>query len=370
MKRLLLLFCVCAIFSLGLMMVYNTSSAEILDRSLNRNTHHALFRQCIYAIVGGLIAIGVWRIGYDHLIHLSMPLFIVGIVLLALVFVPGLGNMRNGARRWIGVGGFTFQPSEFVKLLVLLLYIQQISLFPEKVKRLRGFLKLLGMLSLPIFLVMIEPDNGTAAVMGASLVPLFFLSNVPWRFWVLPMSCLLVVGVIAAYNLPYVRARLEVYLHPELDLKGKGHQPYQAKIAAGSGKLLGRGPGGSLQKLTYLPEAQNDYIAAIYAEEFGFVGMLALIFLYMLFALTGFSIAMDAPDKNGCLLAASLTFLICLQAFLNLGVVSGLLPSKGVNLPFFSQGGTSLIANMIGFTLLLNIAKKNEELLEKKTYYS
>jgi cell division protein FtsW len=164
-----------------------------------------------------------------------------------------------------------------------------------------------------------------------------------------------------ALNLPYVKARLQVYLHPELDIKGKGHQPHQAKIAAGSGMLLGRGAGASLQKFTYLPEAQNDYIAAIYAEEFGFVGILLLLVLYMLFAFAGFSIAFQSQSLHGCYLAMSITFLISLQAFLNLGVASALLPSKGVNLPFFSQGGTSLISNMIGLSLLLNIAKKDEK---------
>jgi cell division protein FtsW len=145
-------------------------------------------------------------------------------------------------------------------------------------------------------------------------------------------------------------------LNPELDLKGKGHQPYQAKIAAGSGQLLGRGPGNSLQKLSYLPEAQNDYIAAIYAEEFGFLGIVTLIVLYMIIAYVGFYIAHICQDRNGLYFATAITFLICFQAFMNLGVVSGLLPSTGLNLPFFSQGGTSLMANIAGLGLLLNIA--------------
>jgi cell division protein FtsW len=177
----------------------------------------------------------------------------------------------------------------------------------------------------------------------------------------LPMILLMFVGAIAAYQLPYVRGRIEVYLHPELDLKGKGHQPHQAKIAAGSGGFLGRGPGASLQKLTYLPEAQNDYIAAIYAEEFGFAGILLLVLLYMLFSFGGFSIAMRSSTLAGAYIASAITFLIALQAFLNLGVVSGLLPSKGVNLPFFSQGGTSLIANIIGLAVLLNIGSHEEK---------
>jgi cell division protein FtsW len=157
----------------------------------------------------------------------------------------------------------------------------------------------------------------------------------------------------------HVADRIKVYMNPEYDLKGKGHQPYQAKIAAGSGGLLGKGLGESLQKLEYLPEARSDYIAAIFAEESGFVGMTGLILLYMTIGFCGFSIAQRAKDADGFYVAAIFTFLICFQAFLNLGVVSGLLPSKGTNLPFFSQGGSSLLANMMALCVLLNVAHQS-----------
>ncbi|NGX54626.1 MAG: Lipid II flippase FtsW [Chlamydiae bacterium] len=342
-------------------MVFNTSSAEILDRSLDRDIHSALYKQIAYGCVGFLIAILVWRVGYEDLLKLSLPLFCVGILLLALVFVPGIGQVRNGAHRWIKIGTFTLQPSEFVKLLSLMVFVDAILKQKGKQISLFVFAKIGIILAVPVFLVLIEPDNGTAAVMGVSLLPLFFISNIPIKFWVLPVAILLVIGSFAAYNVPYVRGRLEVYLNPSLDLKGKGHQPHQAKIAAGSGKLFGRGPGGSYQKLTYLPEAQNDYIIAIFAEEFGYIGMIILIALYMCFAAAGFSIAMHCKSLEGRYLASGITFLISLQAFLNLGIVSGLLPSKGVNLPFFSQGGSSLIANIIGLTLLLNIEWKRKK---------
>ncbi len=160
--------------------------------------------------------------------------------------------------------------------------------------------------------------------------------------------------------MPHVSDRIKVYMNPEYDLKGKGHQPYQAKIAAGSGKLLGRGLGESLQKLEYLPEARSDYIAAIFAEETGFIGMMGLILLYMGIGFCGFCIAQRALDNDGFYIATIFTFLICFQAFLNLGIVSGLLPSKGTNLPFFSQGGSSLLANMMAVSVLLNIAKQSK----------
>lgn len=359
--RLLLLTSVSFIFAIGLMMVFNTSSAEILDRSLNQSHNIALYRQIAYALIGILVSSLIWKVGYDHLLKLSLPLLIGSVVLLIFVFIPGIGVTRNGAHRWLGIGNFTFQPSEFVKYLIPMVYIDTILNVKEKPVKFFTFAKIAALLFVPIFMVMVEPDNGTAAVMGATLLPLFFVSEIRFKYWALPVLVMIAVMGTLAINLPYVKGRLEVYMHPELDLKGKGHQPHQAKIAAGSGKFLGRGAGGSLQKFTYLPEAQNDYIAAIYAEEFGFLGMLILLMLYMLFAFGGFAIALHAKTPAATFLAMTITFLIASQAFLNLGVASAMLPSKGVNLPFFSQGGTSLIANFIGLTLLLDIAKRDEK---------
>lgn len=359
--RLLILAATAFIFSLGLLMVFNTSSAEVLDRSLNQSLYHALYRQLAYASIGALLALLLWRIGYDNLLNMSYPLLVVGIFLLLIVFIPGIGSARGGAKRWIILGGFSFQPSEMVKYLMPMAYIHYISKKRGENISFPNFLKLAGVLAIPILLIAVEPDNGTAAVMGATLLPLFFMSGIRFKYWALPVLVLMGVCAFAAFNLPYVKARIEVYLHPELDVKGKGHQPHQAKIAAGSGKFLGKGAGGSIQKLTYLPEAQNDYIAAIYAEEFGFLGMICLILLYLLFAYGGFSIALHASELRAALLAMVITFLISFQAFLNLGVASGLLPSKGINLPFFSQGGTSLVANIVAIALLLQIGKRSDE---------
>jgi cell division protein FtsW len=359
--RITLLICATLIFAIGLVMIFSTTSAEVLDHDLSRSTHQALLRQMAYA-VGGLLLVGVvWLIGYRNLIRLSPLLLLIFTGLLIAVLIPGIGREINGSRRWMSIGGFSFQPSEFVKYLVPAYFIHYMLQFNGKAFVFKDFLRLIGILFVPILLIMVEPNNGTAAVIGLTVALLCFLTRIPFKFWGVPLCFLMVVGGICAYNLPYVSARLNVYLHPELDLKGKGHQPYQAKIAAGSGQLLGKGPGNSLQKLSYLPEAQNDYIAAIYAEEFGFLGIISLIALYMLLAYLGFSIASHAQDQSAFYFAGSITFLICFQAFLNLGVVSGTLPSTGLNLPLFSQGGTSLIANIMGLGLLLNISMDNEK---------
>lgn len=355
-----LLSIVVLLFSFGLIMIFNTTSAEVLDRFLDRNTHHAFVKQFLYALIGFIGAIGIWFIGYQNLMKLSGPLLVGITVLLLLVFLPGFGQKINGAHRWINVFGNSFQPSEFAKFLIPLYFISAISLQSDPLD-LRAFLILLAKLSFPIGLILIEPDNGTVAMIFAALVVLFILSRIRWMYWVLPLCILCTGGVIVASRMHHVSDRIKVYLDPEYDLKGKGHQPYQAKIAAGSGRLIGKGLGESLQKLEYLPEARSDYIAAIFAEETGFIGVMGLVLSYMGIGFCGFSIAQRAKEKEGFYTAAIFTFLICFQAFLNLGVVSGLLPSKGTNLPFFSQGGSSLLANIVALCVILNISKEQQD---------
>ncbi len=352
----LLLLTAMSIFSLGLVMIFSTTSAEIMDHDLDRSTRYALVRQIWYALAGVGMAILVRKWGYLRFINSSPILFALFTLLLLLVFIPGIGKEVNGSKRWLNIAGGSFQPSEFVKYILPAFFIYYLREYlPEKMG-VKDFAKLAGLMAIPILLIMIEPNNGTAGAIGFTMIALCFLLRVSMKYWVLPLSILALVGGAFAIHLPYVSGRLKVYLHPELDLKGKGHQPYQAKIAAGSGQLFGKGPGNSMQKLSYLPEAQNDYIAAIYAEEFGFLGILLLISLYASFGIFGFTIAFHAQNLNGFYLAAAITFLICFQAFLNLGVVSALLPSTGLNLPLFSQGGSSLMANICGIGLLCSIA--------------
>jgi cell division protein FtsW len=359
MIRPFLLISVTCIFAMGLVMIFSTTSAEVLDLDLDKDTHQALFKQIAYAFGGLLLAFGVWKIGYRNLLRYSPQLLVLFTFLLVLTLIPGIGREVNGSKRWLSIAGFSFQPSEFVKYVIPAYFIHRIMKLETTELSFRDFIRLIGLLAVPMLLILVEPNNGTTAVIAMTLVILFLLAKIPFKYWALPLFLFVAIGGTFASQLPYVSARLKVYLHPELDLKGKGHQPYQAKIAAGSGKLLGRGPGNSLQKLSYLPEAQNDYIAAIYAEEFGFLGMLSLIVLYMTVASLGFYIANQCTSRAGFYYAGAITFLICFQAFLNLGVVSGLLPSTGLNLPWFSQGGSSLMANIMGIGILLNIKEES-----------
>lgn len=333
---------------MGLLMVFDTTSAEVIDRSLELSPHHALIKQMIYALLSMFSVVCLWKIGFKRMIELSPAIYLACVILLVLCLMPGIGLQLNGAKRWLGSKLFSLQPSEFFKVILPLLFIRL---------RRDPFYWTLALLMLPMGLIFLQPDNGTVAILMVTLVVLCFMTRVKWTYWALPIAVLTFLGGFAASKMGHVHDRIHIYLNPESDLLGKGHQPYQAKIAAGSGGLTGRGVGKSLQKLNYLPEARSDYIAAIYAEEFGFLGVMFLIFLYMLVGYFGFSLAREARSLNGFYLASIYTFLIMFQAFLNLGVVCGLLPSKGTNLPFFSQGGSSLMANAMMLALILDVCR-------------
>jgi cell division protein FtsW len=353
--RLALLAAVLLLFAIGLLMIFDTSGGELLDRFSARDPHESMVRQLLFAILGALVGGGLAFIGYRTLLRLSLPLLLVTILLLLLVFVPGIGQMRNGAHRWIHLGPITFQPSELLKLVIPLYLIDQMARYRDEPLTWLLYLKKIGPVAAAIFLVLVEPDHSTVGVLGMELLATLWIIRIPSRFWVAPAAALLLAGTIAATQIPYVRARLQVYMDPEIDLKGKGHQPYQARIAAGSGGIWGVGLGNSLQKLSYLPEAQNDYIAAIFAEEFGYIGMLGLISLYLFVTYLGVRIAYTARDPPGAYLALALTFLFAIQAFLNLGVVCGLVPPTGLALPLISQGGSALLINCALLAILLQI---------------
>ena len=352
--KLALLFFAVAFFTLGLVVIFSTTSAEILDIDSSRSPYYSLLKQFAYGLAGVVVAVVVWRLGFERLLATAPFLFWGCLLLLALLLIPGIGKEVNGARRWIVLGSVTFQPSELMKYL-LPLYLTYRFSRADALQTFSLFWRLSLIACFPIILVAVEPNNGTAMVIGSGVVVLYFLARIPFSYWGLPLAAALVVGALFAYSMPYVSARLQVYLHPESDIRGRGHQPYQAKIAAGSGQLFGKGPGRSWQKLSYLPEAQNDYIAAIYAEEYGFIGALTLVVAFMLFAYLGAVIASAAANEWGFLVAGTYVFLITFQAFLNLAVVSGLLPSTGMTLPFFSQGGTSLITHIVAVAILMVI---------------
>ncbi|MCI0381806.1 MAG: putative lipid II flippase FtsW [Chlamydiae bacterium] len=359
----ILLMSVAAIFALGILMVFDISSAEILDKELKQNPHQPVLKQLVYAFLAIMAGIVVYLVGYRTILELSGPLLILFTFFLVLVFVPWVGQEINGAHRWVKIFGISMQPSEFIKCFLPLYFIRVISERKTPID-FKSFMKIFAIMAIPIGLILLEPDNGTVAIILVTLFVLFFLTRVKWIYWLLPSLLCTIVAGFAALQMKHVPDRIRIYLNPEQDLRGKGHQPHQAKIAAGSGGLLGRGIGESLQKMNYLPEARSDYIAAIYAEEFGFLGIMVLIFLYTTIGFLGFYLASKTTFIGGFYLVTILTFLICFQAFVNLGIVSGLLPSKGTSLPFFSQGGSSLFVNFFAMSLVLSAAKE----VKKHTY--
>ncbi|NBO24126.1 MAG: putative lipid II flippase FtsW [Chlamydiae bacterium] len=358
-----LLITVLILFLTGSLMVYNTTSAEIIDKALNIELSGAFLRQICYGLVGIIVASFIVYIGIDRLEELSPYILIFLSILLVAVFIPGVGMQLNGARRWIKLFGVSIQPSEFVKIFLPMTLCDYFKRHP--IKSFLDFIKLLSRAVIPLFLILIEPDNGTFVILMVVILTLFYLFKINKRYWMIPCFFVLLAAGGIASRMPHVSQRIQVYLHPEKDILGKGHQPYQAKIAVGSGGWLGRGMGQSLQKLNYLPEARSDYIAAIFAEEFGFIGIIFLIGLYLFFALVGVKISIHSHNIFSFYLGMSLVVLVSFQVFLNLGVVSGLLPSKGTNLPFFSQGGSSLVANFLIVGIFMAISKsqpiKNHE---------
>ncbi|MBA2729000.1 MAG: putative lipid II flippase FtsW [Parachlamydiaceae bacterium] len=357
--RFFLVICVAALFMIGIVTIFSTTSAEVLDHDLDRSFSYAVLKQLYYGLTGLILGGIVWKVGYRRFLQYSPALLYFSLFLLILTLIPGIGREVNGSRRWLALMGFSFQPSEFVKYVVPAYFIHRFLILDELPWTFWKFLRLISLPLLAVLLILVEPNNGTAAVVGITMLLLCLLMRLPAKYWAFPLIGFSLLGAVFASQLPYVTARLNVYLHPELDIRGKGHQPHQAKIAAGSGGMLGRGPGNSLQKLSYLPEAQNDYIAAIYAEEFGFIGVIILLALYAAIAYIGFHAALHAVDRAGFYFGGAILFLICFQAFLNLGVVSGLLPSTGLNLPFFSQGGSSLMANLAGISFLLQLIRED-----------
>ena len=324
------------LFTLGLFMIYGASSGEMVDLWKSSHQYLALGKQAAWGIIAAFAGIGAYRLGWIRFYEKSFFIYGVLLVLLVLVFIPGIGISANGSRRWISLFGWSLQPSEFVKVLLPAFFLKMTD-EAEKIATPKQFWQLMAFSFLPVILIVLEPNNGTAGTIALMIGILVLGKKISWRFWLVPLLIASSLLLVTAWKSAHVHARLISYMNPESDIKGKGHQPFQAKIAAGSGGMFGRGPAQSIQKLSYLPEAQNDYIAAIYAEEFGFIGVVALIVLYVWLLSEILRIMIQQKTEEGFLWVLSFLYLFGFHFFFNLAVVSGLMPSTGLNLPFFSQ---------------------------------
>jgi cell division protein FtsW len=285
------------------------------------------------------------------------PLLVVSFALVLAVHVPHLGVSVNGARRWLGTGPLQFEPSELMKLALLLYAVTLLARRPRRVHDLRELLNpLLVVVGGACVLIATQPDLGTAMVVVCTTAALLVAAGMPLRKLALLAGVLAGVVLLYALARPYARARLTSFINPWAHASGSGFQAVQGQIAIGSGGLFGAGPGQSVQKIFYLPEAPTDFILAVIAEELGVIGVGALLFLYGMIAYAGLSAARKARSTYAALMAVGLTSLILSQALLNIFAVLGMAPLTGVPLPFVSYGSSSLIVMLAAMGLLLNVA--------------
>jgi cell division protein FtsW len=353
----LLLTATMCLLAFGVVMVFSASSTTSLLSSSGDSAYY-LKRTALFGVVG-LLVMRVLAIRGVQLIRALTPaILVVGFVGCVLVLMPGFGVEVNGAKRWIGAGMLQIQPSEVLKVALILYGAHLLATRPKLVSGGIGQMApFLVAVAAACLLVVVEPDLGTAMVVCFAAAALLLTAGARPRDIGLLALALGVVVVLAVMIEPYRMQRLTGFVDPSADPTGSGFQVIQAKIAIGSGGIFGTGLGQGIQKAFYLPEAHTDMIAAVVGEELGFVGIAGLVGLYGLFGYAGLQIARRARDRYGKLLATGLTSLVLVQAVINLCAVLGLAPLTGVPLPFVSYGNSSMLVMLAAVGLLLNIAR-------------
>jgi cell division protein FtsW len=354
-QRILLTATLC-LLAFGAVMVYSASSATSLLQGQGNGSGY-LVKYLVYGAIGLVLMRVLARDGVAKVEAITGPLLIAAFVLVLAVHVPHVGVSVNGARRWLGAGPLQFQPSELMKLALVLYAATLLAKRPQRVHDLRDLCRpLLVVVGGAILLVVTQPDLGTAMVIAFTTIALLVAAGIEMRKLAIVMGSAFVVVALYALVKPYARARLTSFLDPWAHASGSGFQAVQGQIAIGSGGLFGVGPGESVQKIFYLPEAPTDFILAVIAEELGAMGVCALLFLYGLIAYAGLRAAKSARSMQSALIAVGVTSLIVSQALLNVFAVLGLAPLTGVPLPFVSYGSSSLIVMLSCMGLLLNVA--------------
>ena len=355
--RQLLLVIVCALLALGVVAV---ASASAMASAATYGHTFYFVRHHLASILCGLLAgMGCLAIPYDQLRRSARWLFLVSLVLLVIVFL--VGPEIGGAKRWVRFGRFSLQPSEFAQLSLIVYLADLLARHHDRLQDFwRGFMPPLMAAGLMAGTVLIQPDLGTAIVMGAVALMLLAIARAKWRHLALLSAVATIVLVFLVMGEEYRRRRLLAFLDPMKDPRGSGYQILQSYIALASGGLAGLGIGASAQKLFYLPSAHADFIFAIIGEELGLVGTLAVISLFGLFLACGYRIGMAAHDPFSKYLVCGLVGMIGLEAFINIAVVTGLLPTKGLPLPFVSYGGSAMVINVIACALILQASRQGE----------
>lgn len=344
------------LLSAGVVMVYSASAIVAADRF--HDPYFFLKKQLFWALLGSIAMLVAVRVDYRRLERYAQPALIVAGVLLLLVLIPPIGQAINGTRRWIRLGPVSFQPAELAKLALVFYLAAFLSRNQERLADLRrGVLPPLLVGAFFAGLVFVQPDLGNCLTLIALTFGLLYLAGSPARYlgWALaPALPLLVVAIAMA---PYRLRRITAFWDPWADPRGSGFQIIQSWLAFGNGGLFGQGIGASRQKLFYLPESHTDFIFAVVGEELGFVGAAAFVALFAVLIWRGLRVGLRTSEPFGAYLALGITLLIATQTLVNLGVVTGLLPTKGLPLPFISFGGSALLMTMAATGVLLNISQ-------------
>lgn len=358
-KKIVILTIIIVLF--GLVNVYSSSHVWALYKY--DDVYYFIKRQVIFAILGFVGMYITSRIDYHIYKTHYKKIIIVCFVLLGLVLIPGLGVVRGGSRSWFNLGVFALQPSELFKIGMIIFAAVYIEKNYYHMHKLRYSFPVLGVMGLGFLLIMLQPDFGSGIVMACSIVVMLIVSPFPFVYFI-GLGCLGVLGIVLmVLSAPYRMERILSFLDPFQDPLGSGFQAIQSLYAIGPGGLLGVGFDKSIQKHFYLPEPQTDFIFAIMAEEFGFIGGVLLIGFYFYLFWTILNIAQHTKDLFGSFLMIGIISMIAIQTFINLGVVVGLFPVTGVTLPLMSYGGTSLTITLVSIGILINISKSTDSMI-------
>jgi len=339
-------------------MIFTSAAFGLVARG-EAGMSSVVFNHLVLGVGAGLILLLIgMQIDYHNWRPLAPYLFGLATLATALVFVPQFGVTHGGGTRWLLIGGFTFQPSEALKITGVIAAATYFSAIRGKIATYsHGLGGLLAILVLPAILLVLQPDLGTFGIVAAGICAVFFVAGARWRDIALVFVCGMLALTLLATMRPYVRDRVMTFFHPAQNQQSESYQIRQSLIAIGSGGVLGRGFGQGIQKFTYLPEPMGDSIFAVAAEELGFVGGATLIALFLALSLRGFHIAARAPDLFGALLATGISTTLVAQAFINIGAMLSILPLTGIPLTFVSQGGSAMMISLASVGILLNVSK-------------
>ena len=321
-----------------------------------------LLTQFSLGLIPGVALLLAFRLmPQKRLLSLVLPSYAGALILTLLVFTP-LGLTLNGATRWIDLGIITFQPGEFLKIGTIPMVSAVLARAGTRIGTIKeGLVPFCGIVGLPALILLAQPNTSTVLIIGATCIVLYFLAGAPWRHFLILGAVTVVAFTALVFMRPYLMERVKTFIDPSRAPHGSGYHIQQSLIAIGSGGFTGRGFGQSVQKFNYLPEAQSDSVFAVYGEEFGFIGAVLLLMLFVAFALRGLIIASGANSMFGLLAATGLTLMITFSAFLNIGALLGVAPLTGLPLPFISHGGTALMATLLSVGIILNVAANRKK---------